>query len=71
MNIRAIIVEWASGRPMMSGFHGHFSLGGIAGAGGVTVLLAAGASPLTATLVVAVGSAPGDRQGAGGASPLR
>ncbi len=55
MNIRAIIVERASGRPMMSGFHGQFSLGGIAGAGGVTVLLAAGASPLTATLVVAVG----------------
>jgi predicted MFS family arabinose efflux permease len=55
MNIRAIIVERASGRPMMSGFHGNFSLGGIAGAGGVTVLLAAGASPLTATLVVAVG----------------
>jgi hypothetical protein len=27
MNIQAIIVERASGRPMMSGFHGLFSLG--------------------------------------------
>ena len=55
MNIQAIIVERASGRPMMSGFHGLFSLGGIVGAGGMTALLAAGASPLSATLVVAAG----------------
>ncbi len=52
MNIQAIIVERASRRPMMSGFHGLFSLGGITGAAGVTALLAAGASPVTATLVV-------------------
>lgn len=44
-NIQAIIVERDSGRPMMSGFHGLFSLGGIAGAGGVSLLLGAGASP--------------------------
>ncbi|TXL69362.1 MFS transporter [Vineibacter terrae] len=44
-NIQAIIVERDSGRPMMSGFHGLFSLGGIAGAGGVSLLLRAGASP--------------------------
>ena len=36
----------------MSGFHGLFSLGGIAGAGGMAALLAAGASPLIATLVI-------------------
>ncbi len=30
MNIQAVIVERASGRTMMSGFHGMFSLGGIA-----------------------------------------
>jgi len=38
-NIQAILVERASGRPMMSGFHGLFSLGGVAGAGGMIVLL--------------------------------
>jgi len=53
MNIQAIIVERASGRRMMSGFHGMFSLGSIAGAGSVVALLSAGASPLGATLVVA------------------
>lgn len=55
MNIQAVVVERASGRTMMSGFHGHFSLGGIAGAAGVSMLLGAGISPLAATLgVVAV-----------------
>jgi predicted MFS family arabinose efflux permease len=57
MNIIAIIVERASGRPMMSGFHGLFSLGGIAGAAGVSALLSTGASPLMATLVVVAGIA--------------
>jgi predicted MFS family arabinose efflux permease len=52
MNIMAIIVERASGRQMMSGFHGLFSFGGIAGAAGVSALLSAGASPVAATLVV-------------------
>ena len=57
MNIQAIIVERASGRTMMSGFHGLFSLGGIAGAAGITILLGAGASPLTAVLCIVVGIA--------------
>ena len=52
INIQAVIVERASGRPMMSGFHGLFSVGGIAGAGGVSALLSAGASPLLASLCV-------------------
>jgi predicted MFS family arabinose efflux permease len=52
INIQAIIVERASGRSMMSGFHGQFSLGGIAGAAGVTALLSAGSSPFVATLCV-------------------
>ena len=52
INIQAVIVERASGRLMMSGFHGLFSVGGIAGAGGVSLLLALGAAPLTATFVV-------------------
>jgi predicted MFS family arabinose efflux permease len=55
MNIQAIIVERASGRSMMSGFHGLFSLGAIVGAGGIVALLAGGASPLGATLVVVAG----------------
>jgi MFS family permease len=56
MNIQAIIVERASGRSMMSGFHGMFSLGGIVGAGGIIALLSAGASPVAATLVVTGGN---------------
>ena len=52
VNIQAVIVERASGRPMMSGFHGLFSVGGIAGAGGVSALLSLGASPLLASLWV-------------------
>ncbi len=57
MNIQAIIIERERGRPTMSGFHGLFSLGGIVGAAGVTALLGAGASPLTAILVVVIGIA--------------
>ncbi|WP_122663795.1 MFS transporter [Pseudomonas viridiflava] len=52
VNIQAIIVERASGKTMMSGFHGLFSLGGIAGAAGVAGLLSVGASPLVSMLVV-------------------
>lgn len=52
INIQAVIVERASGRSMMSGFHGLFSLGGIAGAAGVSGLLMLGATPLFATLIV-------------------
>jgi hypothetical protein len=55
MNIQAIIVERASERSMMSGFHGLFSLGGIAGAACIAALLGAGASPFTATLCLAGG----------------
>ncbi len=52
MNIQAVIVEKASGRAMMSGFHGLYSVGGIAGAGAVTGLLSAGLSPVRAVLAV-------------------
>lgn len=54
VNIQAVIVERASGRTLMSGFHGLFSVGGMVGAGGVSVLLSLGASPLTATLCMVV-----------------
>lgn len=52
MNYQAVQVEQAAGQPMMSGFHGFFSLGGILGAGTVSLLLSQSFSPLAATLVV-------------------
>ena len=54
VNLQAVIVERASGKTMMSGFHGLFSLGGIVGAAGVAGLLGLGFTPLQATLVVVV-----------------
>ena len=54
MNVQAVIVERASGRAMMSGFHGMYSVGGIAGAGGVAAALALGATPLVAIACSAV-----------------
>jgi predicted MFS family arabinose efflux permease len=53
-NIQAVIVERASGRTLMSGFHGLFSVGGIVGAGGVAAFLSLGAAPLTAILCVII-----------------
>lgn len=57
MNMQAICVERAAGRTLMSGFHGLFSLGGIAGAAGVSALLSIGASPLLAEICVVTVSA--------------
>jgi predicted MFS family arabinose efflux permease len=54
INVQAIIVERDSGRPMMSGFHALFSLGGIVGAAGMAAMLGLGASPLVATLAMLV-----------------
>lgn len=54
VNLQAVIVERASGKTMMSGFHGLFSLGGIVGAAGVSALLGLGVSPFGAMLVVIV-----------------
>ena len=50
MNLQAIAVERASGRSMMSGFHGMYSVGGIVGASGVSLALSAGLD-VTATVV--------------------
>jgi len=50
MNIQAISVERSAGRAMMSGFHGLFSFGGIAGAAGVSAMLGIGTSPLLAEI---------------------
>jgi predicted MFS family arabinose efflux permease len=52
MNIQAVIVEKAGDKAVMSGFHGMYSVGGIAGAAGMTALLAVGLAPFSATLVV-------------------
>jgi predicted MFS family arabinose efflux permease len=55
INVQAVIVERASGRSMMSGFHGLFSLGGIIATAAITALLSAGASPGASALgIVAV-----------------
>lgn len=42
---------------MMSGFHGCYSFGGIAGAACVTLLLSGGGSPISATIVAVAGVA--------------
>lgn len=50
MNVHAVEVEKAARRLLMSGFHAMYSLGGIVGAGGVTLMLSRGATPLAATV---------------------
>lgn len=45
VNVAASDLEARAGRPLMSGFHGMFSLGGMAGAAGGAALLSAGVVP--------------------------
>jgi len=52
MNIHAVLVERAAGKAMMSGFHGLWSVGGIAGAGLTSLLISSGVSLLVTSLVV-------------------
>jgi len=55
MNAHAVEVERRDGRVLMSGFHGLFSLGGLAGAAGMSALLALGLPlPLAALAVSAL-----------------
>lgn len=55
MNIQAVLVERIAGRALMSGFHGLWSVGGIAGAGITSLMISSGASLfLTALVVVAL-----------------
>lgn len=54
MNVHAVEVERGAGKPMMSGFHALFSIGGFAGAAVMTALLSAGVSPALATLLCAL-----------------
>jgi hypothetical protein len=46
MNVHAAEIEKARARPLMSGFHAMWSVGGVLGAGGMTLLLSLGLSPL-------------------------
>lgn len=50
MNMQAVVVEKASGRSMMSGFHGFYSLGGIFGAVVMSALLWFGLTPFHSLL---------------------
>jgi predicted MFS family arabinose efflux permease len=52
MNVQAAAVEARGGRPLMSSFHGMFSVGGLIGAGGASLMLGLGLSPLAVALVV-------------------
>lgn len=54
MNVNAVEVEKQSRRPLMSGFHALYSVGGFAGAGFMTLLLSLDFEPLHATLLGAV-----------------
>jgi predicted MFS family arabinose efflux permease len=50
MNVHAAQIERARGRALMSGFHAMWSVGGILGAGGMTLLLSQGLTPLAGAL---------------------
>lgn len=54
MNIQAILVEKRAGINLMSGFHGFYSLGGIAGAGLMALLLNLDITAALSCLLVAV-----------------
>src|SRR5690606_20659649 len=49
MNLQAVAVERESGRSMMSGFHAFYSIGGLAGAVMVALLLSLGAGAFAST----------------------
>jgi MFS family permease len=54
MNLHAVEVERALSRPMMSGFHALFSLGGFAGSGFMTFLLSDHVSPFDGAILGAI-----------------
>lgn len=57
VNIQAVTVEREAGRPLMSGFHGMFSVGGVGGSALATLLLKLGLAPAATTLVSVVAMA--------------
>lgn len=54
MNIQAVIVERDSKRPLMSGFHGFFSLGGLLGAATTSAIMDLGGSPFATVSAIAL-----------------
>jgi len=52
INMQAVMVEREIGRPMMSGFHAFYSIGGLVGAACMTAALSAGIAPWAASLLV-------------------
>src|SRR5690606_17320466 len=52
MNIQAVVVEREAARPMMSGFHAFYSIGSLAGAVLVTLVVGGGVPVLATTLAV-------------------
>jgi predicted MFS family arabinose efflux permease len=54
MNVHAVEVERAAGRPLMSGFHAMFSIGGFLGATLMTFLLSLHLTPLFSTMASAL-----------------
>ncbi|WP_241576240.1 MFS transporter [Rosenbergiella collisarenosi] len=50
VNVQGTMVEKAANQPLMSGFHGLFSIGGIVGAAVGSIVLSAGLSPLMMAL---------------------
>lgn len=69
MNAHGVAVEHASGTPIMSSLHGGWSLGGLAGAGGVALGHAAGIDPrveagIAVALLLALSLAAGPHLGA-------
>jgi MFS family permease len=57
MNVHAVKVEQAAAEPLMSGFHGMYSLGGLIGAAGGAALLSSGLETTTAATVAALAAA--------------
>lgn len=57
MNAQAVLVEKATGRTLMSGFHGAYSLGALAGSLAMTGLLAAGLAPVACAALLGGGCA--------------
>lgn len=54
MNTQAVQVQNMWGKPIMSSFHGLFSVGGLAGSVGLGLLIKAGLNPVAAAVTIAV-----------------
>lgn len=54
MNVHAVEVERIASRPLMSGFHAFFSVGGFSGAALVTTMLSNSVRPATVTFICAI-----------------